>query len=185
MKWLTPDERSRLEAWLDSGYCPSGKHGAKHRLFVAIALESGLRESEILGLKHSQANVVSRRWEGVRRLKRRDGARIDAFMGPRTKDIYLTIWPELPPESELVFRNGPTANSCYKFCLRLGERLEIQHLTPHRLRHTMARDLARAGASATLIQQALGLKDRTTALIYYESTNEEALSKIEEIRRQK
>lgn len=182
MKWLTPDERTKVEAWLDSGDTPGGRHGSLQRLAIAIALESGLRESEIIDLVHGQANIIGGRWEAVMRLKRRDRARIDANLGPRTARIFTSVFPNGSGEYDRVFKTGPTPNSFYKFCLRLGKRLGIQGLTPHRFRHTIGRDMAMAGCRPSEIQAALGHKSGATALIYYESTADEALAAVRRVR---
>ncbi len=176
MKWLTPTQRGRLEAWLDSGFVPRGQYGADHRLIVAIAFESGLRESEILMLRHGQANVTTNHWEGVLRLKRKDRARMDAPLGPRTKAIYLEMYPDLVPEEQPLFQEGPSANAVYRFFRRLGDDIQIEGFNPHRLRHTLGRDMAKAGATPAEIQQALGHQSGTTSLIYYQSTAEEAIN---------
>lgn len=176
MKWLTPSQRGRVEAWLESGYIPRGQYGSDHRLIVAIAFESGLRESEVLMLRHGQANVTSNHWEGVLRLKRKDRARLDAALGPRTKEIYLDMFPDMMPEEQELFPNGPTANAVYKFFRRLGDDLQIEGFNPHRLRHTLGRDMAKDGATPAEIQLALGHQSGTTSLIYYQSTAEEAIT---------
>ena len=213
MKWLRPTERAKLEKWLDSGFTPSGKHGPLQRLFLAIALETPLRQTEITGgdlygkgeptefdddgqptkwkkvvrgrhdgLHHGQANLVDKIWEAVVLLKRKDGVRVNFAMGPRTWAILQDLFPDLVDEYTPIFPDGPTPNACYKFCRRLGDSLGIPDLTPHTLRHTAGRDLREAGYGPHIIQAALGHKVGTTSLIYYESTNEEAIDAMRKIR---
>ncbi len=120
----------------------------------------------------------------VLRLKRRDRARLDAFLGPRTARLYGGQFPEhgdLNGPTE-VFVNGPSVNDCYKFCRRLGDQLGIDNLHPHRFRHTVARDLIQAGASPSVVQKALGHKSGTMALLYSEALDTEAMDAMAQVR---
>jgi len=193
MKWLTPDERDQLLSWLDSGDVPNGKYGYYYRLFIAIALESGLRITEILGgestihgeikgLTHGQADPDNERWDEVLRLKRKDAPRIRAYMGPRTRRVYLNRFPVPQNPDSRIFSEGPHRNDVLKFCKRLGKRLGIDNLTPHRLRHTAGKDIMRYTKDLSKVQAALGHKHMGTAMIYSEASEEEGFEAMKKIR---
>lgn len=181
MKWLTPEERSKIESWLDSGFTSYGKHTKFYRLFVAIALESGLRSKEILTLVHGQFNAIKYEWEQVLRLKRKS-FRSNAPMGRHTFMIYKEMFPDKEEPNQKVFYNGPTYDSCYKFCLRLGERLQITRLTPHRFRHSLGKDMADFGAKPSEIQKILGQSTPSMSVVYSEASDEDAMKAAKRVR---
>lgn len=195
MRWLTPEEKGKIEAWLDSGAIPTGKYSQFYRLFMAIALETGLRLTEIIGgdstvhgsivgLMHWQANTENESWDQVLRLKRKDAAKLRTYMGPRTVHIYLEMFEGTrPPPEGRVFEGGPNTKYVQKFCTRLGKRLGIPNLSPHRLRHTVGKDIMRRTGDVSLVQKALGHKHMSTAMIYSEASEEEGFQAIRAVRK--
>jgi len=190
MKWLSPEERAKIQAWLDSGATPtSGKYGKFYRLFVSIAMGSGLRAAEIVGderyghrgITHGQMNLVAVKIEQVKRLKRK-AFRSDAPLDPRSIRIYSEIFPDKGDPDEEVFPGKPGTEDCYKFCVRLGKKLGITHLTPHRFRHTLGKDMADSGATTGEIQKILGHSSAAMSVVYTEATDEKAMAAAKRVR---
>jgi integrase/recombinase XerC len=152
-KWLTRDEVSRLRAV---------RMSERDRVVVELGLCAGLRDFEIrlLDGSHVQANFLV----NFRRKGRRFSTKIMAAplrsaiaawaplrnsvlnaWAPRGKQIDLAEYPLVlstrgaisgAPES---FRVG--VKTIYRLIKRLGELAQIEHMHPHRLRHTFCREI--------------------------------------------
>ena len=197
MKWLKAEDRDKFFAWLYSGAIPNSLYGPYYRLYLAIAMEAGLRVTEIvggktaagitLGLIHGQFNpngIPKPKWESVLRLKRKTKTYLDAFLGPRTIRIYREIFPEGGESSQPIFPPTMNRNDCYKWTKRLAKSLGIeQSVTPHTMRHTLGRDVyIKQGRDIMKVQKALGHASASTSMVYAEAADEEGLDAIAGVR---
>lgn len=81
-------------------------------------------------------------------------------------------------ESEFFFRSrkqrGMSRNAIYERVRTHGQRTRIvKRVSPHRLRHTFATDLVRAGVNLVTIRDLLGHRQITSTQIYLHSTAED------------
>ncbi len=132
-------------------------------------LHSGLRSAEIRNLRLSDIE-----WES-KRLRIEQSKGLKDRLVPLSKAAMQAIRDYLEvrgpsdalPEQLFIFRHS-RLNDTY-----LGDRLKtyarrsgIQHVTPHRLRHSCATLLLNSGAPALSVQQILGHKQIDTTLGY-------------------
>jgi integrase len=194
MKWLKAEDRDKFFAWLDSGVIPNSLYGPYYRLYLAIAMEAGLRVTEIvggktaagiiLGLTHGHYNPTTQRWEAVLRLKRKVKTYRDAFLGPRTIRIYRDVFPGGGESSQPIFPPKMNRNDCYKWTKRLAKSLGIeQDVTPHTMRHTLGHDVyVKQGRDIMKVQKALAHASAATSMVYAEATDEEGIQAISNVR---
>ena len=140
---------------------------AQNKAIVLMLVSSGLRKSELLSLDWGDLNfqaltVYVRRGKGAR-------ARFSAF-GMGTAKALLKYRQEVshrPDEPVFLSRGGNrvTGNALQSFFLRLSTKSRV-HVHAHKLRHTAASWMHRAGMSVFEIQAALGHSDLTMTRRY-------------------
>ena len=151
-----------------------GIRGDKHRVAWLLALQCGLRRGEICGLRWSDVDLRGRVLHiRNQRVRLDDGRLID--QPPKTESGVRDV--PIPDGLVRILRGAyrlgdgyvdpisPGAlDAAHRACVR---RLGLPPLTLHGLRHTMATNALRNGASMRALQMVLGHADfRTTAMIY-------------------
>lgn len=144
---------------------------ARDRAWFALMVRAGLRVGEVVKLKLS--DVLSPA-EGERPARLRVCGK-----GGRERIVYLTAdayavletWLQARPTTEdpHVFLNGRgqplTANGLQWLLHQYGQQVGLD-LTPHQLRHTLARQLTEVGMPITSLGKLLGHAQITTTQIY-------------------
>lgn len=143
----------------------------RNRALFEIAYSSGLRASELIGLKIEQINFE----EGSIRIRRGKGGRDRVVpVGPKALEslrLYLEAKESrFPLTSGHVFVNsrGKPLNrgGFWWLVKRQGRRAGLdESITPHLFRHTFATHLLNGGASLRAIQEMLGHTDISTTQI--------------------
>jgi len=146
---LRPDETQAL-----LGACPPHLCA-----IIIIALNTGMREMEILGLRHDEVNLS----EGAIRLS-----------GSRTKSGEGRTIPLFPPAWEVLKKQPRALHSPYVFLYKGNsvksvkrsfktacQRAGIEQLWFHDLRRTFITEMARAGFPERLIMAITGHKTRS------------------------
>lgn len=157
-KWL---ERREVSALLRE----AEKDCLRSLAIVTVLLNTGLRISELCALERQDVEISERKGA----LTVRDGK------GEKERTIPLNLTarqvlakrieagPNFDP-SWKIFGNAPRT---YQGILsELGRRARIDHLTPHRLRHTFAKSLIDAGVSIDQVATLLGHDSIETTRIY-------------------
>jgi integrase len=155
------------------------------RAVVAIGEEAGLRLGEICRLREKDLDLEGRRLF-VRLPNKTDCERWAPFSDKTAR--YITEWLRERAEDcghDRLFHNsidGPLLPEtmhrefCRTFCkIYAGENIHAEGLdewSTHRLRHTMASNLASGGASVSTIMGAGGWKSVSSMLVY--TKNDEA-----------
>ena len=153
--------------------------GRRYYEAFAFILQTGLRYGELTGLQWSDIDFENR----VMRIQRSASYVEDHgefIVGePKSKngyrDLYLTdaalsILYSLPRDSVYVFaRKGkPVKRSNYNMQLkRICEKIGIEPLSIHKLRHTFATRCIESGMKPKTLQKILGHSDVTVTLNYY------------------
>jgi integrase len=143
VRWLEPDEQARLLA-----ACAKSKN-PQLAAIVTVALETGMRHSEVLGLTWEESIDLSR---GVIRLERertKSGRRREVPMRQAVYDLLATmpeprtgrLWPD--ESISTAFENAVEA-------AKVGE------LTFHDLRHSFASWFGMRGGSLQALREILG-----------------------------
>jgi len=168
-KSLTEEEVERLLAAPDL----SGALGIRDRTMLEVLYATGLRVSELVGLKHSQVNlnqgVVRISGKGNRERLVPLGAEsmrwIKEFMdGPRAEILGAQVTDHLFPT-----RRGDrmTRQSFWHIIKRYARLARVDKpLSPHTLRHAFATHLLNHGADLRVVQMLLGHSDLSTTQIY-------------------
>ena len=168
-KSLTEEEVERLLAAPDL----SGALGIRDRTMLEVLYATGLRVSELVGLKHPQVNlnqgVVRISGKGNRERLVPLGAEsirwINQFMdGPRAEILGAQVTDYLFPT-----RRGDrmTRQSFWHIIKRYARLARVDKpLSPHTLRHAFATHLLNHGADLRVVQMLLGHSDLSTTQTY-------------------
>lgn len=187
VSYLTPVETEALLAAPDR----STWHGRRDHALLLLAVQSGLRVSELTGLTCQDAHLGAGPHVRCHGKGRKDRAT------PLTSQVVrdLRIWlaqlgsdlgaPLFPTRAggrlsrdaveRLVARHTATAQAA---CPSIKEK----NVTPHTLRHTAAMSLLRAGVDTSVIALWLGHEDAETTQVYLHadmSIKEQALARVQ------
>jgi integrase len=135
---------------------------------IMMALKTGMRKSEVLGLEWSDVDIVNR---------------IVTVEG--TKDGHIRKIPMSPKLTEILDRVRKMGQSEYVFVDRAGKPFKsfrtswdnalkkagIENLTFHSLRHTFGTRLGMAGTDLGTIQELMGHADLKMTKTYYHPTS--------------
>lgn len=164
-KVLTTEEQRLLVAQPNPRYVS----GLRNRCLLRVALEAGLRASELTHLRPEHLDMLT--------------CRLVVREGKGAKDRVLWIsddlrdligrWLERRPDSSWLFptRDGGQLDTRYlrtmvkHYAVKAGVS-EAERVTPHVLRHTFATVLLRETRNIILVQKALGHSDVSTTMIY-------------------
>jgi integrase/recombinase XerD len=165
---LSPVESQRLEASLRSRLDDPAPIRRLENACGLVLAHTGLRASECLDLQRQDLDLAQGRlW--VRQGKQmRDRVVYLSPLASQALQLYLGDTP-LPPSAPLLRQpNGRPISYAWLYAHigRLGTEASVDHLTPHRLRHTLATQLLNAGMEITRIQKLLGHEQLNTTLIY-------------------
>ncbi len=180
-KVLTVEEQRALVAQPNPRYTS----GLRNRCLIRVALEAGLRASELTHLRPERLDMRT--------------CRLVVREGKGAKDRVLWIsddlrdligrWLERRPASPWLFptRDGGQLDTRYlrtmvkHYAVKAGVP-EADRVSPHVLRHTFATDLLRETKNIILVQKALGHSDVSTTMVYthvHDDELEEALRRRE------
>lgn len=148
----------------------------KHKLIIKLLYSSGIRLSELLGLKRKDIdfdrNIINIR--GGKGAKDRI-----TLLSESLKNDLLRYYSKMQFKTEYVLEghNGLySKKSVQKILETAGKKVGIK-VHPHMLRHSFATHLLEAGTDIRYIQKLLGHSDMKTTEIYTTVSNRE-LSKI-------
>jgi site-specific recombinase XerD len=174
---LSESEAHRLEAQVQAGLDQEEPEARLENACFFVLAHTGLRASELIDLGPQEVDLPGGRlW-------------VRAGKGGRDRVVYLSETARVALQRYLAGGSGPATAPLfthpdgrplsygwlYQHLLQLGEAAEVAHVTPHRLRHTLATRLLNAGMEITRIQKLLGHEHLDTTMIYarvYEATVE-------------
>lgn len=152
---LADDEVKKLLQSLDAN---TGV-GARDLAILTIFLDSGLRLSELVGLRVQDIHL-QQGWLKV--YGKDDKERIVPFgvMATKVLSRYVTLFRPQDLETESFFVNidgGPiTQNTIKMLFVRLQQRSGVERLHPHLMRHTFATNYLMSGGDVFSLQSILG-----------------------------
>ena len=163
---LTRDEAIRLASTCES---------YKERLVTWTLLDTGLRVSELAGLKKTNLD-----WHTHRIMVYGKGGPY----GSRTKRRVIPLSPRIQPLIEGHFALheslGMSPRTIQRFLKRLANRASISRpVSPHVLRHTFAVTAVQKGISLPTLQRLLGHDHLTTTEIYLNLSPEEVVREFQ------
>jgi len=156
---------------------PKGRNQTRVRVVALIILDSGLRISEVLGLRGTDVDFDNRviRLLGKGRKER---------LVPMSFELRKTLfrYPRQPHELLFGTRNGTRVTvrnlerDFKEFCARLG--ITGVRCSPHTLRHTFAVNYLRAGGNLFYLSKILGHSSVKTTERYLQSLQIEDLQAV-------
>ncbi|TCK35305.1 site-specific recombinase XerD [Paraburkholderia sp. BL8N3] len=164
--------------------------GRRDHAFLLVAVQTGLRLSEMTGLKRE--DLILGLGAHVRVIGKGRKERCTPIA--KSTLAVLKVWLREPPrgDGDVLFPNARgerltvhgvqyLLNKHRETASKVCPSLSQKRVTVHRLRHTMAMDLPQAGVDRSVIALWLGHESVETTQIYLEATlamKEQALAKI-------
>jgi integrase/recombinase XerD len=140
-------------------------HSDMDRAWFLLMLHSGLRTSEVRGLRVSDVDLSQHSFR-IRETKNQHERVV--YLSPPTVDAIQTYLAKRKDSSEYLFtrHHEPLSNRyCQSRLKTLGEKVNVK-VTPHQLRHTCATLLLNAGMSVFALQSLLGHRHIETTMNY-------------------
>lgn len=185
VQFLTRPEVDALLAAPD----PSTWSGRRDHAFVLMAVQTGLRVSEMTGLKREDlilgagghVRVIGKgRKERCTPLAKSTRTVLKAWLREPRRGDDNVLFPSAKGERLSVHGVQYLLNKHRMTAAKVCPSLKHKRVTVHRLRHTMAMDLLQAGVDRAVIALWLGHESVETTQIYLEATlamKEQALAK--------
>ena len=166
---LTLDEVNRIMAAIDL----SSNEGHRNRAMLEILYGSGLRVSELVGLRLSRMYLN----EHYMLIEGKGSKQRLVPISPVAEEWFgywmqeRSTWPLKPESKDIAFVNRygrpMTRAMIFTIVRRLCAEAGItKSISPHTLRHSFAKHLLQNGSDLRVIQQLLGHEDLTTTEIY-------------------
>lgn len=159
--------------------------GLRDKAILELLFSTGLRVSELAGLKIEQVNLKNEEFTVLGKGKKH---RI-VFLSPQARDIIKTYLEQRQDVSPYIFvrhdkarRSKAVGEESKPLTPRSIQRLVDRYsrmagitkaVTPHTMRHTFATDLLRNGADIRAVQTMLGHESITTTQVYTHVTDRE------------
>lgn len=151
----------------------------RDRAIVALLRLAGLRVSELVALDVDDVPVTARKGKVI--VRRGKGAKYrDVPMPPELRTVIQQYVPARREQNAagehenalLLTHSGErmSEQSVRKLLLVVGESARIEHLTPHRLRHTYGTEMVRDGADLVIVADLMGHDSIETTRGYTSST---------------
>lgn len=167
-KHLTAEEALRLENFIVQRLETPDHNLRLHNACVLLMLHSGLRAGECADLHLQDLDLPARRL--VIRTGKGQRDRLVYLSESSCQAIQLYLQGNQRPFQDFLWRqkSGKLISTDYlrTVVAQMGGMLGIDHLHPHRLRHTCATRLLNAGMNILHIQKLLGHEKLTTTMIY-------------------
>ena len=185
---LTEEESQGLEAFLCARLTSPDPKVRLENACLFVLLHSGLRKSECVDLRFQDLDLAGKRLIVRQGKGQRDRLVYLSDMTCQAIQVYLQDAVRRPTDPVWLYPNGkPMSDHWLKdHVAAIGQAVGIEHLYPHRLRHTCATRLLNAGMDITRIQKLLGHEQISTTMIYarvqdatVEADYRRALSRIE------
>ena len=166
-RYLKADEFQQLEKTIHSLAQADTPADRLNLAWFYLLAHAGLRKSEVTNLRLPDLDLSGKR------------LRVQSGKGDRDRVIpmidqlvavlqaYLVVRETASTDHLLIYRGAALKDHLIPDrLLRFGQRAQIDRLTPHRLRHTLATSLVNHGMPITSLQKFLGHQDINKTLIY-------------------
>jgi len=166
---LSEVEATQLERHLRACLVHDTPQARRDAAWYFVLAHTGMRLGELVDLRHGDLDLAGGRLRIDEGKGRKDRIVYLSATARQAVEHYLAGLPAQPPDAPLFYRaaGAPLAYRWVQFRLRqLGEEAGVAHVSPHRLRHTLATRLINQGVAVTTIQKILGHVDLNTTQRY-------------------
>jgi integrase/recombinase XerD len=152
------------------------KEPLRDRVIYEFLLSSGCRRSEMFGLDVKDVDIPNRTATVLGK-------------GNKTRQVHFSegcaillqkYLEKHPKDTDALFLNRSgdrfSGKGIYRVTARLGQMADLDHLTPHRLRHTFATNFHAKGANLDFIKEELGHKDIDITRSYAKIPDQELIA---------
>jgi site-specific recombinase XerD len=167
-KHLSAQESQRLEHFIFQRLDTAQLKERLQNACLLVMLHSGLRVGECVDLRLQDLDLPAKRLIIRAGKDQRDRLVYLSESACLAIQLYLQDNPRQPHDLVWLKKNGKPLSTDYlrQTLTQIGLALGIDHLHPHRLRHTCATRLLNAGMDIVQIQKLLGHEQLTTTMIY-------------------
>lgn len=169
-KFLTEEEIDRLFATPDI----STEEGIRDRAMLELMYAAGLRVSELVTLKQAEVDVHSGvvNCHGKGSKERRVPVGKSAIHWLQQYASVKAGYGKSPYPNLFLHRGKPlTRQLAWTMIKTYAEKIGLNHVSPHTLRHSFATHLLQHGADSRSVQALLGHSDISTTQIYTHITD--------------
>lgn len=169
-KFLTEEEITRLLAAPDI----NTEEGIRDRAVLEVMYATGLRVSELVGLKHADIDLLAGLvvCHGKGNKERRVPLGKSAIHWLQQYSAVKAGYGKSSPPNVFLHRGRPfTRHFAWSMIKRHAEKAGIKNVSPHTLRHSFATHLLQHGADSRSVQALLGHSDISTTQIYTHITD--------------
>lgn len=145
---------------------------ARTRFQIAILFETGLRISELMAMRWEDIDINNRQIHVTGKGQKER----TVMYGDRTAQMLVPVTSQL---TGIIF-NESVEQASRKIHFALKKHSAQKYLSPHILRHTMATEMARNGASLYAIAQILGHESIKTTEVYAHRCQRAAMQQYQE-----
>jgi site-specific recombinase XerD len=165
---LSTEESQRLEDFLHQRLNTSDPHLRLENACLLVLLHSGLRAGECVDLHLQDLDLSGKRL--IIRAGKGQRDRLVFLSDSACQAIQLYLQGNQRQQNDFVWlqKTGRplSTDRLREYVAQIGVAVGIDHLFPHRLRHTCATRLLNAGMGIVQIQKLLGHENLTTTMIY-------------------
>jgi len=167
-KHLSPEESQRLENFILKRLNTANFNLRLENACILVMLHSGLRVGECVDLHLQDLDLPGKRLIIREGKGQRDRLVYLSESACQAIHLYLQAVPRQPGDFIWLQENGQpfSTGSMRHRVVKIGIAVGIEHLYPHRLRHTCATRLLNAGMDIVQIQKLLGHEDLNTTMLY-------------------
>jgi site-specific recombinase XerD len=165
---LSTEESQRLENYILGRLDTTDLTLRLENACLLVMLHSGLRVGECIDLRLQDLDLPSKRLIIREGKGQRDRLVYLSESACQAIQLYLCGVQRQPGDFIWLQKNGKplSTESMRHRIARIGAAVGIEHLHPHRLRHTCATRLLNAGMDIVQIQKLLGHENLNTTMIY-------------------
>ena len=165
---LSAEESQRLENFILQRLNTPDFNLRLENAYLLVMLHSGLRAGECVDLRFQDLDLPSKRLIIRAGKGQRDRLVYLSDSACQAVRLYLQGSQRQPTDFVWLKKNGRplSTDRLRKHIAKIGADVGIDHLFPHRLRHTCATRLLNAGMDIVQIQKLLGHENLTTTMIY-------------------
>jgi site-specific recombinase XerD len=167
-KHLSAEESQRLENFILQRLNTTDINSCFENASLLVMLHSGLRVGECVDLHLHDIDLPGKRLIIREGKGQRDRLVYLSESACQAIQLYLQLAQRQPGDFIWQKNNGQPFSTCAirHHVAKIGIAVGIEHLHPHRLRHTCATRLLNAGMDIVQIQKLLGHEDLNTTMIY-------------------